>query len=146
MTSISIESLQDLFIIPRTPSPAPPEDRPLEQLNREELIELLRRREVCSTSLPPLNTRHKGPLYSYTKPIVPQTSASNLPTPNKSSPKIKRERSESTPPSRSYKIVKTEKRHEVVDLTVEDDATEAPPHLALAIRPRIAATMDFFDS
>ncbi|OBW63611.1 MAG: Uncharacterized protein AUREO_063230 [Aureobasidium pullulans] len=38
--------LQNLCLIPRSPSPIPLEDRPEESLSREELIELLRRQKV----------------------------------------------------------------------------------------------------
>jgi len=40
------EALQDLRIIPRTPTPVPLEDRPLEELTAEEMRELLRRQRV----------------------------------------------------------------------------------------------------
>jgi hypothetical protein len=40
------EDLQTLRLIPRSPTPVPLEDRPQESLNREELLELLRRQKV----------------------------------------------------------------------------------------------------
>jgi hypothetical protein len=43
------EDLQALCLIPRSPSPIPLEDRPEESLNREELLELLRRQKVSTT-------------------------------------------------------------------------------------------------
>jgi hypothetical protein len=43
---IPAEDLQTLRLIPRSPSPVPLEDRPEESLNREELLELLRRQKV----------------------------------------------------------------------------------------------------
>jgi hypothetical protein len=42
------EHLQRLSVIPRTRSPTPLEDRPIESLTFEETKELLRRKEVCS--------------------------------------------------------------------------------------------------
>jgi hypothetical protein len=40
------EDLQTLYLIPRSPSPIPLEDRPEGDLTREELLELLRRQKV----------------------------------------------------------------------------------------------------
>lgn len=48
---MSLESLQALYLIPRSPTPVPLEDRPEETLNREELLELLRRQKVPPTLL-----------------------------------------------------------------------------------------------
>ncbi|KAH0194118.1 hypothetical protein KCU99_g5987, partial [Aureobasidium melanogenum] len=42
----SRRDLQTLYLIPRSPSPIPLEDRPEESLNREELLELLRRQKA----------------------------------------------------------------------------------------------------
>jgi len=43
------DALKALCVIPRSPSPVPLEDRPREELSREELLELLRCQEVgCS--------------------------------------------------------------------------------------------------
>ncbi|KAI4742230.1 Cut8-domain-containing protein [Aureobasidium sp. EXF-12298] len=42
----STGDLQTLYLIPRSPSPVPLEDRPEETLNREELLELLRRQKA----------------------------------------------------------------------------------------------------
>ncbi|KAK6007689.1 hypothetical protein QM012_004503 [Aureobasidium pullulans] len=42
----SRKDLQTLYLIPRSPSPIPLEDRPEEDLNREELLELLRRQKA----------------------------------------------------------------------------------------------------
>jgi hypothetical protein len=46
MILIPAENLQALCLIPRSLSPIPLEDRPEESLNREELLELLRRQKV----------------------------------------------------------------------------------------------------
>lgn len=35
--------LQSLLVIPRSPSPVPLEDRPVEELSRDEMVELLQR-------------------------------------------------------------------------------------------------------
>ncbi|KAH0364053.1 hypothetical protein KCU65_g6976, partial [Aureobasidium melanogenum] len=43
-------SLKQLMIIPRTPSPVPLEDRPEEELSREEMTELLRRYKASASS------------------------------------------------------------------------------------------------
>ena len=40
------EALQDMLLIPRTPTPPPLEDRPLEELSVEELRELAGRQKV----------------------------------------------------------------------------------------------------
>lgn len=40
-------SLQSLGIIARSPSPLPLEDRPVEELTREELMEVVRMHKVC---------------------------------------------------------------------------------------------------
>ncbi|KAH0364052.1 hypothetical protein KCU65_g6977, partial [Aureobasidium melanogenum] len=42
----SRKDLQTLYLVPRSPSPVPLEDRPEETLNREELLELLRRQKT----------------------------------------------------------------------------------------------------
>ncbi|KAG9517388.1 hypothetical protein KCV07_g6166, partial [Aureobasidium melanogenum] len=42
----SRRDLQTLYLVPRSPSPVPLEDRPEETLNREELLELLRRQKA----------------------------------------------------------------------------------------------------
>jgi hypothetical protein len=40
-----------MYLIPRSASPVPLEDRPEESLNREELLELLRRQKVYLTAV-----------------------------------------------------------------------------------------------
>jgi hypothetical protein len=42
----TVESLQALCLIPRSPTPVALEDRPEDSLNREELLELLRRQKA----------------------------------------------------------------------------------------------------
>ena len=42
----SIEALQSMCIIPRSPTPLALEDRPRDTLSRDELLELLARRDV----------------------------------------------------------------------------------------------------
>ncbi|KAA6410322.1 MAG: hypothetical protein FRX48_05743 [Lasallia pustulata] len=42
----SRKSLQGMLVIPRTPSPVPLEQRPIDELTREEALELLRRRSI----------------------------------------------------------------------------------------------------
>lgn len=43
----SLDALRAERIIPRTPSPTPLEDRPVETLSAQELKELVRRQKVC---------------------------------------------------------------------------------------------------
>jgi hypothetical protein len=43
--------LQTMYLIPRSASPISLEDRPEESLNREELLELLRRQKVYLTAV-----------------------------------------------------------------------------------------------
>jgi hypothetical protein len=46
------EALKSLLIIDRTPEPVPLEERPIEELSREEMQELLRRQRVRTQPLP----------------------------------------------------------------------------------------------
>jgi len=45
-----IEALKASFIVPRSPTPVPLEDRPVEELTMDELRELLRRERVSVLS------------------------------------------------------------------------------------------------
>lgn len=47
--SLNSEALKDLLLIPRTPPPAPLEDRPVDSLSQEELKTLVERLKVCVT-------------------------------------------------------------------------------------------------
>jgi hypothetical protein len=114
------------MIIPRSPTPLPLEERPIETLTAEEARELLRRQTVCiSYLIPPPR------LITLTYCLAPQAqiAATKLKSENKSN--LKRERRSKTTtnntPTKPAKISKSADGREYIDLLTSDSDDGSVP-------------------